>query len=575
MICAKCGAFNPGASAYCGGCGSPMPSASATPEANIPASADSLTERGSFAPPAAPILPTQQGTPLPGEVFQSGSPQPQQMPDANANANQPFVPPGTPSGAYPAQNAAPTVQQGWQSGAYPPVAGSGSGFPAEAYPAPGVPQPSGAYTSYPAPGAPLTSGAYPTYPAGTPVPGQPYPSQQVSGMYPPQGMYPGQMPPVAPKQPSKLTQRLPLWAFLVSILVVAALLAVLFFFVGTDWAAGARIAGIAALAVGGILLIAFIVRSVLGMWASINPYRVSQIVSSVLLMLILFALGAVGITQQAGIHSAQARFLEGQSKWPAAITEFQDGGQALSSSADLARVYDEWGEQLAMQTKYSDALDKFNMVISKYQQSGPELTRAQNGAASAYFSLAEQDLNAKNYPDAVTNFSKLTTNFASSSQTKQAHADYARALWGQAQAELTSTCSSALADYQQLSSQFGDTPQGQQAKSALALPQPVDGHFTSTIPGNATPQVALAQGITANMSDTAFFAIVNNSPMVNVNKDGTFKFSSIKQGSYYLVWGVSNANGESFYDSLQYPATVGPLCPFHFGDINEAFPSAL
>jgi hypothetical protein len=358
--------------------------------------------------------------------------------------------------------------------------------------------------------------------------------------------------------------------------VVAAVLVVLVFFTGADWAAGAGTAGIVALTVGGLLLVAFIVRSALGMLAKANPHRVSQIVSSLLLALILFALGAVGLTQQAGIHVAQARFLEGQGKWQLAITEYQDGNQTVSSSVDIARTYDEWGEQLATQTQYSNALDKFNTVISAYTTNTAELTRAKNDAASAYFNLADQELNAKNYADAVTNFNQLVTNFPDSSEAKQAHAGYAKALWGQAQPELTSACSSALSTYQQLSTQFGDTPEGQQAKAALALPQPVDGHFTSTIPnGGNTPQVGLTQGITANMSTDAFYAILNNSPVVNVNSDGTFKFSSIKQGSYYLVWGVTDANGQNFYVGQQYPATVGPLCAFHFSDINEAFPPAL
>jgi hypothetical protein len=76
------------------------------------------------------------------------------------------------------------------------------------------------------------------------------------------------------------------------------------------------------------------------------------------------------------------------------------------------------------------------------------------------------------------------------------------------------------------------------------------------------------------MSSDAFYAILAKSPTVVVKANGDFTFPSIKQGTYYLVWGtINNADGEEeFLVGQQYPATVGPLCPFDFGDINEAFP---
>jgi tetratricopeptide (TPR) repeat protein len=382
---------------------------------------------------------------------------------------------------------------------------------------------------------------------------------------------------VAPQEPSALIKPLPLWLFLLSILVVAAVLIVLVFLTGADWAAGAQTASVVALAVGGLILVAFGVRSALGMLAQTNLHRRSQIVSAILLALLLFAIAAVGLTQQSGIHTVQAHSLEGQQKWQVAINEYIDSGQHAPSSVDIARTYNDWGEQLAGQQQYTDSLDKFNTVIANYTQAGSELTRAQTGAASAYYNLAEQDMAAQKFSDAVTNFNQLTTNFSSSAYVQRAHADYAKALWGEAQPELTSACSSALALYQQLSSQFSDTQDGQQAKAALALPQSVKGHFTSTIPsGTSSPQVGLTQGISASMSTDAFYAILAKSPVVTVHSDGTFTFPTVNQGSYYLVWGVVNSasGNEDFLVGQRYPATVGPLCAFNFGDISENFPTA-
>jgi tetratricopeptide (TPR) repeat protein len=414
---------------------------------------------------------------------------------------------------------------------------------------------------------------------------------------------------------------------IISILVVALLLAVLIFFTGADWSAGAQTASIVALVVGALIVIAFGVRAALGLLVQTNVHRRSQIISTILLALILFALGAVGLTQGAGIHALQAHFLEAQQKWQLAINEYQTGGQSAPVSDDIARTYVEWGEQLSGQQppsdqQYSDALGKFGIVITTFTQASTQVARAQNdvistsknagdfdsqsknyaGAtrfydtllgqayctascqtqigirdATAYYNLAEQNLTAQKYTEAVAAFNTLTTKFGNSPEAQKAHADYAKALWGKGQAQLATTCSSAVATYQQLATNFSDTPEGQQAVTALKQPQPVTGQFTSTIPGGTnTPQVGLVQGLTPNMSSNAFYALLAKSPVSPVQSDGKFRFTPLAQGTYYLVWGVANSadNQVVFLVGQRYPATVGPLCAFDYGSISENFPTA-
>ena len=640
MICAKCGANNPPESAYCGGCGSLLSAAQgATAATDRPAASAQAAVSGEDTPTLRSVsdLPAPAASeplPAPGEQFQFGVPASPAAPGASANVPSaapgatPAQAPGFSGGAYPAQGwpgqaQAPASTPGFSSGAYPPT--SGTEFPA------GV---------YPTPGAVFSSGAYPPV---TPTPGQPSPSQPTWGAYPGQpsqpdwnayaagqpsqptwGAYPGQMPsqPTPQQGPSKLIKPLPVWAFITSIVIVALVLALLLFFTGSDWSSGAQTAGIVALIVGGLILIAFGVRSALGMLVATNAHRRSQIISSLLLALILFAVGAIGLTQGTGIHAVQAHFLEAQQKWQLAINEYQLNGQSAPASDDLARTYVEWGEALSSQQQYNDAVGKFNTVITTYTQATTEVTRAEkdaisayqawgaaasqrqdyNGAtqhydallsqtycsgscqsqtstadATAYYNLAEQALAAQKYADSVAAFNTLTTKFSSSSEAQRAHADYAKALWGEGQQQLTTTCSSAVATYQQLATSFSDTTQGQQAATALKQPQGVKGHFTTTIPsGTNTPEAGLVQGITANMSSNAFYAILAKSPVVAVHSDGTFQFSPVAQGTYYLVWGVANSadNQVVFLVGQRYPATVGPLCPFNYGDINEQFPTA-
>ena len=676
MLCPRCGANNPQESAFCGACGAPLasaPAAATEQAASIP-SAQSSSPAATPSREDAPILrsgPQEQEQPASPQSLEdaptlraapesASAPVPQTPPPAEYGGAGAYAPgaqanpayPAAPS-AYPSGGAYPAVP-GSPSGAYPPTVGSGTEYPAGAYPVPGAvydattPVPSEVYPGQPTPSQP-NWGSYP----GQPTPSQPnwgaqqqvsgaYPAQpgpsqpnwgavqQTSGIYPGQpapsqpswGGYPGQPGPAPVKEASRLIQPLPLWVFLISILVVAALLAVLVFFTGADWAAGAQTAGVVALVVGALILIAFGVRAALGLLAQTNPHRRSQVISALLLALILFAVAAIGLTQQSGIHNVQARFLEGQQKWQTAIDEFKSGGQNAPTSDDIARTYAEWGEQLTGQQQYSSAIDKFTTVISNYGQAATEVARAKKDAisafqswgaqdaqkqnyagavqhydtlltqsycdspcqsqtgtsdATAYYHLAEQALSAQKFSDSAAAFNQLTTHFASSPEAQRAHADYAKALWGEGQQQLTSTCSTAVTTYQQLSTNFSDTPEGQQAATALKQPQPVKGHFTSTIPsGSSAPGVGLVQGISTGMSSNAFYAILAKSPTEPVHSDGTFTFPSIALGSYYLVWGVVNSadNREVFLVGQRYPATVGPLCAFNFGDISESFPTA-
>lgn len=631
MICANCGANNPQESAFCGGCGSRLAS---TPNLNLAEAALPSNPLPSVPPPAAAMagsddMPTlrvasesAEGAiqqPVLGDVASSGSSAPQMI--ANQQPAQgwssgtfPAQAPATPAGNWPsgaAYPAPPAPAQPWP-GAYSPAGTSGTEFPS------GV---------YPTPGAALNSEVYPPS-SPTPAPGM-----QASGLYPGQQVqpgwagYPGPAALPAARAPGALVRPLPLWAFLTSILAVALLLAVLVFFTGADWTAGAQTAGIVALIVGALILIAFGVRAALGLLAQTNVHRRSQVISALLLALILFGVGAIGLTQGAGIHAVQARFLEGQQKWQLALNEYQASGQSAPTSDDMARTYVEWGEQLSNQQplsdqQFNDALSKFTVAITTYAQAPAQVARAQKdmlsttlaagsfdsqsknyaGAtryydallgqtyctascqaqvgqqdATAYYNLAEQALGAQKFADAVAAFNTLTTKFGNSPEAQKAHADYAKALWGQGQAQLTTTCSSAVATYQQLASNFSDTSEGQQASTALKQPQPVKGQFTTSVPGGTnTPEVGLVQGISANMSSNAFYAILAKSPVIIVQSDGKFQFRPVAQGTYYLVWGVANSadKQEVFLVGQRYPATVGSLCPFDYGSISEVFPTA-
>lgn len=419
-----------------------------------------------------------------------------------------------------------------------------------------------------------------------------------------------------------LIQPLPRWVLLAGGSTLVLLLVGLTF-LNPDWATGATIAGMIALMCAILVLIAGGVRAALGLLAETNPRRRSQVISTGLLVLLLFLVGGVSLSQQGSLHAAQARYLEGQHSWSTAIQEYQDAGETAPASENLARTYNEWGEALSHQQQYASAISKFAIVLKRFAPLTSEVSRARSNTittylawaaassqrrqyanttteynallalsycttscqtlarpkdATAYEQLAEQQLTAHQFASAVAAFNALTTRFASSSAAKaaQVHPDYAQALWGLGQQQLNTTCTKAVPTYQQLVNQFGDTSQGKQAATALQQPVPVKGHFTTSIPGSpANPTAFLVQNLTGNIQQYQFPPLLRDAPTTQVNSDGSFTFSAVPQGTYELIW--SNDGTLHFFyahnnSQVLYTAQVGPLCTYDFGAVNQTIP---
>lgn len=418
-----------------------------------------------------------------------------------------------------------------------------------------------------------------------------------------------------------LAKPLPIWTWLIGIAIVVLILGVLQLR-GTDWANGAMQGGIAAGVIGGLIALGTGVRALAGMRG------LKKFVSVGITVVILLAYSAVGITQQSSIHRLQGNYLEGKQQWQAAIIEYQLAGEGSPTSTDISRTYDEWGEQLSGAQHYEAAIAKFDIVVNSYSSARTEVIRAQadeikaylawgkealqqqnysaatmhldallslpycdsscqaQGSAldaTAYYNLAESSLAVGQYSDAVNFFQTVTTRFASSPEAQKLHGDFAKALLGEGQQQVVNSCSSAIPTYEELSTQFADTSQGQEAKKALAAPQPVKGRFTSFIPRSSTltPVVVLAKNLYGGMPADQFLRAINGAPLAVIQQDGIFTFKPLRQGTYDLVWGTLRSDGAFSFTLVSYVttsapvyvATVGPLCPFDFTDINENIPT--
>ncbi len=487
-------------------------------------------------PPAQPAYPQY---PPPG---QPGYPPPSQPYPPYQQTEQPGYPP--PSQPYP-----PQVQPVYPTPSQP------YGQPSSPYPM----NPSQPYPQYNQSGQPMP---WPVGPDGQPLPWQMGPDGQP---------LPPQMSP-APQSAATWGQLWPFWGWLVGGGVLA-LLAVALFATGTDWAAGAQTAGFL-LIFGAVVLLATLgIRAAGGLFATTNARRTSQIIGTGLAAVLLLAVAGVGIGGQGALHVAQAHSLEGTKAYQSAINEYRLGG---AGAADLARTYNEWGEQLLASGQYTAAIAKFDAVLNTYNGASDQVTRAQKGEAKAYYQVGQQALSAGRYADAVAAFQTLTSKFPNDSSTQQAHEPYAQALLGLGKSQLQgggNGCTTAATTYRQLADTFSDTPEGQEAATALKAPEPLRGQFTGKItPPSGDVAVALLGTITSN----AF----NIKGVAAIATGGNFQFAPIAQGTYVFGVGFGTISAGKFTpdfstqvlllpDQSGQPAQIPitPLCGTDLGTI--------
>lgn len=423
------------------------------------------------------------------------------------------------------------------------------------------------------PSQPYPYGLPPTGPAAYPPGSQPWPTS-------PDG--PQLMAPAAPTPASGLAQPLPWWALLVGwIAVIAGLVGL--FLSGSDWAAGAFRMGIAAAIAGGVVLIVLLIRGASGLFAASNARRGGQVIGASLAIFALLLMGGAGIGLQNPIHNLQGGTLEKQGQWQSAITEFTRGGASAPTSEDLARTYNEWGEQLNNSGDFTGGVTKFEFVISNFGSAPIGLARAQKDDAIAYYNLGEKALTAQDLPTAISDFQTLTTRFPHSPEATKAHPDYALALYDEGNSQLAlhtqDGCDSALSIYQQLADSFADTTQGQKAVVALKTPRRVEGQITGTVPTVPTGEEYAAFLLLNPQVDASNNVSYTAEYITTIQPNGVFIFPTTPFGSYALAFAVYNPTTKVMSSPLFLTADgtsieifqLKPLCSVAF-TINGSLP---
>jgi hypothetical protein len=493
------------------------------------------------------------GYPPPGNYPQYPDPNQPQYPTPSQQPYPPQYPqPSQQPQAYPQQPTYPS--QPYQQPYQQPTPSQQPQYPTPSQ-QPQYPTPS----QQPYPGYTPTSPQYPGQTYGAPNYGDVPPSQpllqQPYGVQPDGWPTPNVVAPYSPLPPEP--KSLPGWLWM-ALLGVGIVGTIGLFFTGSnagilDWSQGALHGGIFAAVVGLVALI----------MAAIQIAGKKNALGLGLVGVILLGLGGAAVGLPGPIRSAQVGNLEGQDQYQNAVNLLVAD---KASDEDIAAVYDTWGEHLTSAAQYTQAVTEFDTVIHMYAGATNGVARANKDEATAYFDLAEADLTTAatsgDYTSAVGAFSKIQTTFLSATDAAKVHADYAKALFGLGNQELKlnsqSGCTSAVTAYTQLANSFSDTPEGQQAKTALAQPVSVSGKFSGT--------VKAAPSGDANV----VFLLPNADPNYQgqvqagaVQSNGTFAIAKVMPGTYGLVWGYVNISANQITQITGYLAdSAGNLLAF-------------
>lgn len=585
--------------------------------ANAPASTESQTPNEQW-PSLGPVLPNP-----PSDIF-----------DTSSGTWQPVPPSDDPSGNIPGMPTPIIPPAGWP---VPGVPGAPStpltpgtsvpwAPPPNIFPAPQQPGTTGmpSYAPYPGIPTPLFQG-YPgspsmplppgtgaplmPLPTGNPMLGQPgYPSYPLTGapVTVPLGwqtMGP-QFSPV-PAEPSMLVRPFSLGLsaclFFGSLALVGFVTGAAISAAGADWSDGAKVAGFTALGLAVATLFVALLRILLGRRAR------STYVLSALMLVVLLVTGIGSLNFSAPLHGIQAHALERDRQWSRAIHEYALGGQSAPNAPDIARVYDEWGEDQLTQKQYPGAVTHFNDVVTDYSKSGDAVTRAkkdlfaaysgwlQSGATDvtyvdainvlvSYASVPDcdtacqataQDLEAQaryqygtqlaakaditNDTAAIEQFETIQTKYPKSPYASEAHTAAAQTYWALGQLQLDGQCLVAVTTYTTLTKQYGDTPEGKKAAADLNKGVDVSG-VLEKMPTNPLPTLSLSKHV-----DQASFYL---SAEYTTTPDGSghFVFHRVAPGDYNIASVHPNGSVVDYiwwyHGSRQfYFVHVGPLCP--------------
>ncbi|HEX6820369.1 MAG TPA: hypothetical protein VF120_18470 [Ktedonobacterales bacterium] len=359
---------------------------------------------------------------------------------------------------------------------------------------------------------------------------------------------------------SPIVDTLPLTLAVASLIVALITFVVAAFALKVDWAKAGQLAveldaapGIAAIVAAGVLLLRRQARTL-----------TLALTGALLLVLAISTLGA--LAWQPAIHTLQARQLEGGQQWTPALQEYTLGGERAPNAPNRARVYIEWGEADLHAHQYHDAQDHLKQGQAEDPSGTTIIAWASADLVQTYHEWLAADPQGFPYDPASTFFDTYAKSGFCAADCKQSvHSFVAQMLYTEGHDEFlgSNVCNLAVPVYQNLATNYADTPQGQQAAAALAIPIDVKLTIMNIPPGTlaASRKAYFSRALYPYVLDhvTTF----SDDYQTVVDSSGNVIFHGVTPGKYNLS--VLLANGGRWYWRVvdlfnPYTEIVLPLC---------------
>jgi tetratricopeptide (TPR) repeat protein len=329
-----------------------------------------------------------------------------------------------------------------------------------------------------------------------------------------------------------------------------------------DWGLASLRVGLVAALLGAVLLLLYQV-----IWrARVQPRPVSAGV----LGLVLVVVGASGIVAAAPLHRLQGLWFEGQRSYALALASYQESGDSLAQSQDMARISVEWAEQLSGQHQYQDAVAQLEPVVRSYRGDAALETRARMDLIHDYLAWGDQALQQGSLRAALAHYQALQEGaYCDAACQAQVRPRAAQALLALAQQLVASKqYDQAVATYQLIAHSYSDTPDAEQANQALSAPQTLTGKlvFADKTPAKGF-QVLLASRWNFNTS-TQVFTLQGQQYRTQTDAAGVFVVPLVAVGmTYMLAWIDTGGHAGTCVTTSNQPLYLVQMQPLRAADV--------
>lgn len=253
--------------------------------------------------------------------------------------------------------------------------------------------------------------------------------------------------------------------------------------------------------------------------------------------LVLIVIAAAGLLSASPLRRLQGQWFEARGQYGLALGAYQLSGDTIATNQTMARIAVEWAEQLSANQQFGDAVAQLQPVVAAPAIDETLAVRARKDMIAAYLAWGNQAQQQRAFRVALVRYQTLgQAPYCDASCESQVHTANAQALLGLAE-QLTDErqYAQAVATYQQLVSNYSDTSEGQQARTALALPQPLQGRLIYP-DGSAAAhfQVLLASQWTFD-SSTQVLKLAGQQYQARTNGTGAFSITSVAVGNTYVI----------------------------------------